>query len=157
MAFNVFESHTGNIETDITNQFEPSVVERMSCIVLRKKSPAVQIIFADEVQIHACLGLPSSPILQGETPELSKRALQDWICRKFTNYHANSCIDLDTKSTYHQILFHELLNIQNQLFCPQWTVDCGAISSSCGKVWIVCSKKKKSCTMVSQIMGGFIK
>ena len=71
------------------------------------------IRYASDNDIHACLGLPHSPLPQGDSAATSAAAFKAWVVTQFQEEYRNAEVEPGS-GIFHRLNLVELMKVQNR-------------------------------------------
>ena len=64
----------------------------IQAMVVTENDPGISIEWSDDAMLHACCGVPGSPVPQGATPAISAANMRAWFSALVNGIHPNAAV-----------------------------------------------------------------
>ncbi len=97
----------------------------IQAMVVTENDPGIAIEWRDDATLHACCGVPGSPVPQGTMPAISAANIRCWFSALVNSIHPNSAgggaefFDHLTLPEYHAVLIKLLAPAVSAIWLPR--------------------------------------
>ena len=111
----------------------------IQAMVVTENDPGIAIEWSNDATLHACCGVPGSPVPQGATPAISAANMRAWFSALVNGIHPNAAVGGGAEF-FHHLTMPEYTAVQNALYKPAvmvWYAPCVATGLSAGRFYCV--------------------
>ena len=109
----------------------------IQAMVVTENDPGIAIEWRDDATLHACCGVPGSPVPQGTTPAISAANIRSWFSAIVNSIHPDAAVGGGAEFFDH-LTFPEYNTVSNALHTPavmEWYTPLKAAGLSAGRFY----------------------